>query len=137
MPAPWIPIQFLEIFYQAGSQWIEMDIADQFQEVRGFFADDGFVSVLKQMTCPLVPLVEGDGIPGHQFAHDLAKWGRASAQQEMKMVRDQGPGVALRPGLFQDARQTGEERPAVFVIKEDLSSFNAPGHRMLQKARDV
>jgi len=39
-----------------------------------------------------VSLVEGDGITGHQTAHDLAERCLAGALEQVKVVRDQGPG---------------------------------------------
>jgi len=56
-----------------------VDVADQFQEIRVFFADDGFVSVLEKVTTTFVSFVEGDGVSGHETAHDFAEWGRAGA----------------------------------------------------------
>ena len=53
-----------------------MDIADQFQEVRIFFADDRFVSVLEKVTTTFVAFVEGDSVTGHETAHDIAEWDR-------------------------------------------------------------
>lgn len=55
----------------------------------------------------------------------------------MKMVWDQRPGIALGLGFFQDYGKTIKERFAVFLILEDLSSFNSPGHDMLQKTGRV
>lgn len=56
-----------------------MDIADQFQKIRVFFADDGFVAVLEEVTAAFMSFVEGYRISGHQTAHDFAERGRASS----------------------------------------------------------
>ena len=53
------------------------------------------------------------------------------------MIRNQGPGVALRLGFFEDAGEPFQERLAIFVIKEDLSSFDAAGHHVLEEAGGV
>ncbi len=50
-----------------------MDIADQFQEIRVFFADDRFVSVLEKVTTTFVAFVEGNGISGHETSHDFTE----------------------------------------------------------------
>ena len=78
--------------------------------------------------------IKGDGIAGHQFAHDLAEGCRAGAQEKVKMIWDQGPGIALGLGFFQDICQAIEERVAVLVISEEVSSFYAPGHDVLEEA---
>jgi len=56
-----------------------MDIADKFQEIWILFADDGFVSILKKVASAFVSLVEGNGVTGHETAHDFAEWGRAGS----------------------------------------------------------
>ncbi|MDZ7696745.1 MAG: hypothetical protein U5R49_07425 [Deltaproteobacteria bacterium] len=53
------------------------------------------------------------------------------------MVRNQGPGVTLGLGLFQNDGEAVEEGPAVLVIEEKLAAFDASGHDMLEKARSV
>lgn len=53
------------------------------------------------------------------------------------MVRDQGPGVTLGLGFFEDDGQALEKGLPVFVISEELSSLYSPGHYMLEKAGDV
>lgn len=81
--------------------------------------------------------VEGDGISGHQPSHDLAERGLAYSQEEMEMVWDQGPSVALGLGFFENDGQAIEEGLAVFVVAEELSSFNSPGHNVLEEAWSV
>jgi len=66
-----------------------MDISGQFQEIRIVLTDDGFVSVLKQVTVPLVSAVEIDHISGKQSSHAGGEELIASAHQQMKMVRHQ------------------------------------------------
>ena len=56
-----------------------MDVADEFQEVRVLFADDGLVSILEEVSAAFMSFVEGYRISGHQTAHDFAKRGRAGA----------------------------------------------------------
>ena len=65
------------------------------------------------------------------------------------MIRNQGPGpreigfafhgvnVALGLGFFEDDGEPFQERLAVLVVEKDLSSFDSPGHDVLQKAGGV
>ena len=53
------------------------------------------------------------------------------------MIWNQGPGIALRLGFFEDVGKPFEERLAVFVIEEDLSSFYSPGHYVLEEAGGI
>jgi len=53
------------------------------------------------------------------------------------MVWDQGPGVALGLGFFKDDSQAVKERVPVLVVSEKLTSFDSPGHDMLEEAGGV
>ena len=53
------------------------------------------------------------------------------------MIRNQGPGVALRLGFFEDDCQALEKGLAVFVISEKLPPFYSPGHDVLEEAGGV
>ena len=53
------------------------------------------------------------------------------------MVWDQGPGVALGLGFFENICQAVEEGVAVFIVAKDLSSFDSPGHDVLEEAGGV
>ena len=53
------------------------------------------------------------------------------------MIRNQGPGVALCLGFFEDVGEPFKERLPIFIVKEDLSSFYSPGHDVLEKAGGV
>ena len=48
------------------------------------------------------------------------------------MIWDQGPAVALGLGFIKDAGEPFQERLAVFVTEEDVSSFYSPGHDVLE-----
>jgi len=56
-----------------------MDVTDQLKEIWIFFADDRFVAVLKKVTTTFVAFVEGNSMPCHKAAHDLAEWGGTGA----------------------------------------------------------
>ena len=65
MAGPGIFVELLEILYQAGSQWIQMDVTNELQEVGVFLAHNGFVPVLEEVACAFVSFVEGHGVSGH------------------------------------------------------------------------
>ena len=53
------------------------------------------------------------------------------------MVWDQGPGVALSLGFFEDICQAVKEGVAVLVVSEKLPSFNSPSHDVLEEAGSI
>ena len=46
--------------------------------------------------------VEGDGIAGHEAAHDFAQRCFAGAQKKMKVIRNETPCIALGVCCFKD-----------------------------------
>ena len=58
-----------------------MDVSNEFQKVRIFFADDGFVTVLEEVTATFVTFIESYGITRHETAHNFAEWACSSAQE--------------------------------------------------------
>ena len=54
-----------------------MDVTNQFQKMRIFFADDGLVTVLEEMAYPVIFSVEIDGVPRQELPHERRQplWG--------------------------------------------------------------
>ena len=75
--------------------------------------------------------VEGDRMAGHKAAHDIAQRCLAGAKQQVKMVWNERPGVALGLSFLKDQSKTFQEGLAVLVIFEDLFTFNPSSHYML------
>ena len=109
-----------------------MNVADEFQKVRSFLANDGFVAVLKKVATSFMALVEGNGIACHKTPHDFAERDRAGSQEEVKMVWTERPCIALSLGLFENDGKSFEEGLAVLVVLENFPSFNSPGHDVLE-----
>ena len=53
------------------------------------------------------------------------------------MIRNQGPGVTLCLGFFEDTGESFQERFAVLVVEKDISSFYSPGHYVLEEAGGI
>ena len=54
--------QFLHTRHQPGHQWVQMNVAHQFEKVGIFRVQDRFVSVLEQVTMAPMAAVETDGV---------------------------------------------------------------------------
>ena len=134
---PRVFVQLFEIFHNTGSKRIEVDIADQLQEIWIFFADNGFVPVLKEVAAALMAFIEGDRIARHDAAHEHAERDRAGAQEEVKMVWNERPCIALSLGLFENDCKSFKEGFAVFIISEDISLLDTPSHDVLEEARGI
>jgi len=64
MTTPAIPIQLSKRFYQSGSQWIKMDVSEQFGKVGIFFTYNGFIAILEKMAMSAVAAVIVNRIAG-------------------------------------------------------------------------
>ena len=75
-----------------------MDIPEEFQKIRIFFTDDGFVSILKEVPDALMAFIESNCISSHKAAHDLAQRCLAGAEEEVKMpARHREPEISMNP----------------------------------------
>jgi hypothetical protein len=137
VPAPWMVIKSFEVFYQPGSQWIDMDVAYKFQKIPIFLADNGFVTILEEMSGAFMSFVESDRISGHLSSHDFAERRSSGPQQGMEMVWNERPRVTLGLSRLKDIGKPLKKRFAVLIVAEDLSPFNPPGHDVLQKAWSI
>jgi hypothetical protein len=114
-----------------------MDIPDQFEEIRIFFADDRLVAVLEQMTPSLVPQVEADGIARQETPHERGQSCLTTAHEQMEMVGHECPGINAGIRFFYNLPQTVEEVPAIRVAPEDGGSIDASHHDVLQSSFEI
>jgi hypothetical protein len=114
-----------------------MDVADQLQEIGFVFTDDRFIAILKEMPISLVAAVEGYGMPGHEASHDTTQMNAATSEQEMEMVRKQGPCIAADSCRIQDISEAGQKILVIVAVPENPAPLNSPGHDMLKKAGGI
>ena len=119
MTAKFEIIQAFHGFHDLRPQWVQMDIAHQFQEVSIFLAEDGFVAVLKKMSVASVSAIETAGVSCQQPAHDTGNRDIPGTEQQMEVVGQQCPRVAWRLGFRQDHAQTPYEVVSVQVIPKN------------------
>ena len=82
-----------------------MDVSDQFQQVCFFITNNGFITVLKKMTGPIVSSVECNGISCQQTPHKAGKRYLRGDHKQVEMVGHERPGITLGLGI---RKQTGE-----------------------------
>jgi hypothetical protein len=54
------------VWDELGPEWVEVEVADQFEEVRLLLHHDRLVPVLEEVADPLVSAVEGPGVSGEE-----------------------------------------------------------------------
>ncbi len=134
---PGIPIQFAEVRDDLRAQRIEVEIPDELQEVRFLLHHDGLVPVLEEVAHPLVAAIEGPGVPGEQGPHAPSQGARPRPHQEVRVVREHGPGVdGPGPGLCQGREARDKVRP-IRVIPEEDPALQPPHHDMVEGVRRI
>jgi hypothetical protein len=114
-----------------------MDIADKFQEIGIFLAENGLITVLKQMTVTSMPSVESNRMARQEPPHYRSYRCRSCTKEEMKMVGDQGPGITACPSLFKNTSQPIQESIAIMVISKYVSLFYASDNNVMKRSRSV
>ena len=76
--------------------------------------------------------VEIDHVPGQQLPHALEERPLARAHQEMKVVRQERPGIHGPRPRPRERREPGHEVGPVLVAPEDRGALDAPAHDVVQ-----
>jgi hypothetical protein len=108
-----------------------MDVANQLQQIGILLAENGFITVLEKMPATLVPTVEAHRIPGEQALHDNRYRYIPGAQQQMEMVRHEGPGVTGGSRFAHNLAKPAEKILPVRVILINPAALNPTADDML------
>lgn len=128
MAGPRIAGEGPEIWHHAGAHRVEVNVPDQFQEIRLRLDHDGAVPVLEKMPDPVVAAVEVHHVPGEEAAHPDRQWGARGPNEEVGMIGKRRPGMH-RPGtLRHEVRKPSDEIGAVGVLAEDGGPLDSPDH---------
>jgi len=137
VPGPGIPIQFAEVRDDLRAQRIEVEIPDEFQEVRVLLHYDGLVPVLEEVAHPLVAAVEGPGIAREQTPHAPGQGARARPHEEVGVVREHGPGVDGPGPALRQGREARDKIRPIPVIPEDDPALQPPHHHVVEGVRRI
>ena len=78
-----------------------------------------------------------EGIAREHPAHELREPLGPTAQQQVGVVREEGPGVERRPGGRGEVAQSRHERLAVLCIGHDLPAFQPPEDHVVHRAGGI
>jgi hypothetical protein len=132
MATPGIPVEVREIGNEPGPQGVKVEIAHQFPEVGVLFHHDGFVPVLEEVADTLVAPIVGEGIAGEEAAHELREALRATPEEQMGMVGQEGPGIEGGPRGRRHVSQARYERLTILPVRHDLPSLHAAEDDVVQ-----
>jgi len=92
----------------------------------------GLVAVLEEVSDAVVPPIERPGVPGEEGAHAAGERTRARAHQEMRVVREEGPGIDGPRALLRHGGDARDEVGAICVVAEDDAPLESPHHHMVE-----
>ena len=96
-----------------------MEVARELQEVGLLLHHDGCVPILEQVPSPRVAAIEGPRVARKEGAHAPRERPVPRPDQEVRMVREQGPGVDRPgPGLAEGPHAGNEVGPVGVVAEE-------------------
>jgi hypothetical protein len=119
MPTPRILTEFGQVSTQSRPKRIQMNVANQFLEVRVPVADNRFVTVFKQMAVPPVPPVETYCITRKEPPHEDGQPSRTSSDKEMNMIWKQRPRIDARSRDCRHMPKPRDKHLSILVIPND------------------
>jgi hypothetical protein len=122
---------------QPRTEGVQVDVAHQLLEVAVFLTDDRFVAVLEEIPVPAMAAVEPDRVAGEEAPHQGGQGDGTGPDQEVGMVRQEGPGIAGGLGGRQEPRQAGQKLLPILVVPEDIAALDPPDDDVLHGPRGV
>jgi hypothetical protein len=129
---PGVSVQGFEIVHQMRSDGVQVDVANQLQEVGFLFDHDGLEAVLEEVAGAVVTSVEADRIAGEESAHQGGKRRGSGASEEVEVVRDKAPGIEGGLCFDHQVGEPGEEIEAIGVGAKDLPALDATSDDVME-----
>jgi len=120
----------LHIGHEPRPQRLQMQVAHQCEQVARFVTDQRFIAILQHMSAAPRAAINRPGMARQQRAHTLGQGLTSCADQQMKVIRQQGSGV--HRGLrFGQPGQPLDDIPPIGVSLKDRLPLTPPrSHRV-------
>jgi hypothetical protein len=102
-----------------------MYVADEFLKIGVFFADNGFVSILKEMAVTTMSLVVSDGVSRQEPVHEGRNTFRTTPDEHVGVIRHQCPCIDLRFRFLCVLAQPVNELFAILIAIDNLPLFDS------------
>ena len=132
-PPQGVAVQGPEVRDAVGAERVQVDGADQLPEAGGLLDHDGLVPVLEEVPHALMAAVEGPGRAGEEPAHAAREAGRATPEQEVSMVREEGPRGEGGTGGLRHRAQARHEGRAVLIVLHDRPPLQPAEDDMIER----
>jgi len=111
---------------------IQVEVADEFQEIGLLLHHDGLVPVLEQVAHPSMAAVEGPRVAGEQGAHTARERPLPRPDEEVRMGGEERPRVDREAGRVDQGHQPADEVCPVQVGAEDRPALESSHHHVLE-----
>lgn len=128
--------------HKARPQGIQVNVANEFEEVRLLLDQDRLVPVLHEVTNTAVAPIEPHGVSGQQSPHG-GRQGTPRAHpcphapgpdQQMKVIRQKGPGQDLQASALRDRGEARHEIGPIAVIAKEGAPLESAHHHVMEHA---
>src|SRR3990172_9196825 len=137
MAAPSIFSKFLHRAYHTCPQGIQMNVPEEFQEIRLRLDGDRPEPVLEQMPHPVMPPVEIQGVSRHQAMHESGEDTVFDLKQKVKMIRQESPCQAGSPEPLKVEADPAVEFLPVLVVRENNPFLDPPRVDVVECAGEI
>ena len=107
---------------EARPQRVEMDVANQGEQVGFVLDENGLEAVLKQVADAAISAVEGDGVTGQQAPQQRGQRHGAGTQEQVEVIGKERPRIEARiddlPGSLPDDFRANSVREAGILVTE-------------------
>jgi hypothetical protein len=114
-----------------------VNIPDESQQVLVFVAQDGFVTIFKEMPGAAMAAVKILSVPREKLSHDGGNPLLAAFEEEMNVIVHKHPGVDRAFSLDDVLAEPLKEQSFVLVILEDIGFVNPANHYAVQGVGSV
>jgi hypothetical protein len=137
MPAVRVPLQLSEVADQLRPQRIQMQVANELEQVGFVFTEDGPVPVLEDMAAPSMAAVELTRMASHESMHGAGETRPSRSKKQVEVVRNESPGIEQNSAPLDHPTQASHESVPVGVVSEDARPLDAPGHYVMENTGRV
>jgi hypothetical protein len=116
---------------------VQVDIADEFEEIGFVLHEKRLIAILKKMAMTCVTPVELLGIPREESPHDGGEGKGSGPDEEVAVVREKGPRVTGGSGFGKNGAETGKEVLAILTVFKDRALFDTPDDDMMKHTGQI
>jgi len=134
---PRVSVERVDADREPGWHGVEVDVADELEQVRLFVDEDTLEAVLREVAGAVMHTVEGGGVGAEPALREAGQGECSGAQEGMGVVGHEGPGVEGGARGDDQRAEAIEEPLAVLSRSEEAAALDAADNDVVQGARRI